>query len=150
ILRLELVEQARVLDGDDRLVGKGLEQGDLLLTEWSYLEAPYCDGADGAAFSKQRNADEGSRTFSPRDGRPLREFVGFGLKVGDVDVPSLDHGAPIAGSWNKPNRADIPRAVMGDGSQEIALDAIDDGVEGLAEPGRAQGDRVEHGLHVGR
>ena len=29
IARLQLPEQAHVLDGDDRLVGEGLEQGDL-------------------------------------------------------------------------------------------------------------------------
>ena len=34
--RLHLVEQAHVLDGDHRLVGKSLEQFNLLLGEWPH------------------------------------------------------------------------------------------------------------------
>jgi len=67
-----------------------------------------------------------------------------------VDKASLDYGAPIAGSGNEGYRPDLSRAVMRDGAQDIALDAIDHGVEGLAEPSGALRDGVEHRLHVGR
>src|SRR5262249_51267290 len=150
ILFLKLGEEAHVFDGDDGLVGEGLEQCDLLFAEWPDLEAPHPDGADGAAFPQQRNADERSRSFSLRDRGSFREFVRLGLKVGDVDKASLDYGAPIAGSGNEGYRPDLSRAVMRDGAQDIALDAIDHGVEGLAEPSGALRDGVEHRLHVGR
>src|SRR5437867_136417 len=43
---LELLEQAHVLDGNDRLVGEGLEQADLPLGEGPYLGAAEADRAD--------------------------------------------------------------------------------------------------------
>ena len=39
--RLHLVEQAHVLDGDDGLIGEGLQEVDLALGEWASL--PTCD-----------------------------------------------------------------------------------------------------------
>ena len=50
---LELREQADVLDGDDGLVGEGLEQGHLLLGERSCFDAPERDGADGVLLSQE-------------------------------------------------------------------------------------------------
>src|SRR5262245_32993112 len=85
VLLLRLGEQPHVLNGDDGLVGEGLEQCDLLFAEWPDLEAPHPDGADGTAFPQQRNADHGSRSFSLRDRGSFREFVRLGLNVGDVD-----------------------------------------------------------------
>ena len=46
----ELVEQPRVLDGDDRLVGEGLEQGDLLVRVWPRILPARGNGTDGDSF----------------------------------------------------------------------------------------------------
>src|SRR5215475_10821195 len=35
--RLQLLEQPHVLDGDDRLVGEGLEEADVMLSKWCGL-----------------------------------------------------------------------------------------------------------------
>ncbi len=48
---LQLLEQPDVLDGDDGLVGKGLEQGDLPFCEGSSLGATKVNGAEGDPFS---------------------------------------------------------------------------------------------------
>ena len=49
---LQLGEQAHVLDGDHRLVGEGLEQGDLLVGEWVYLGTAELDHADRRIFTQ--------------------------------------------------------------------------------------------------
>src|SRR5215831_3295160 len=150
VLLPELVEEPGVLDSDDGLVGKGPEESDLLVAEWPDLKAANCDGADRTVLPQQRNADEGSSPFSPRDRGSLREFVHFGLKVDDVDESSLEHGAPVGGSRNEGKRAGLERAVMRDGPQDIAIKAIDYGVEGLAESSCALSDRGKHRLNVCR
>ena len=42
----QLVEQPRVLDGDDGLGSEVLHQCDLLVGEWAYLLAIDCEGSD--------------------------------------------------------------------------------------------------------
>jgi hypothetical protein len=44
---MQVVEQARVLDGDDRLVGEGLDERNLLVREWPYLRATNLQDTDG-------------------------------------------------------------------------------------------------------
>ena len=48
--RLQLFEQADVFDGDDRLVGKGLQQLDRVVGERPGLGAPHHDDTDGCPF----------------------------------------------------------------------------------------------------
>ena len=55
--RLHLLEQPRVLDGDHGLVGEGLKQGDLSLSEELSLGAAKIDRADRDTFSHQRHAE---------------------------------------------------------------------------------------------
>ena len=51
---LEFLEQPHVLDGDDRLVGEGLQQRDLLLGERTDLQSANMNHPDGDAFAQQR------------------------------------------------------------------------------------------------
>src|SRR5262249_28952814 len=55
--RLHLVEQPHVLDGDDGLVGEGLEQLDLLRTEGPRFGAAHHEGPDDDSLAQQRHAD---------------------------------------------------------------------------------------------
>jgi hypothetical protein len=55
---LELLEEPRVLNGDDRLIREALQQGDLLLGERSYLQAPERDAADCHAIAHQWGGQE--------------------------------------------------------------------------------------------
>src|SRR5262245_573346 len=54
VARLQLREQPAVLDRDHGLGGEGLDQLDLLVGEWVYLDPPHVDGADGYTFTQQR------------------------------------------------------------------------------------------------
>src|SRR5207249_5426789 len=54
ILRLELLEQADVLNGDDRLVGKGLEQRNLTVGEGPDLCAADPDDPKSNSFAHER------------------------------------------------------------------------------------------------
>ena len=51
----QLVEQPRVLDGDDGLGGKVRHQLDLLVGEWLHLLAIDGDGADQLVFLEHRD-----------------------------------------------------------------------------------------------
>ena len=53
-----LVEQARVLDGDDGLVGEALDQLDLLVGEGSNLLTVECEIAPTSSFSLQHRHDD--------------------------------------------------------------------------------------------
>ena len=54
----QLVEQPRVLDGDDGLYGKVLDQLDLLVGEWANLLSRDRECADQLVLSKQRHNQE--------------------------------------------------------------------------------------------
>src|SRR5262245_60834932 len=51
ILFLQFSEQPHVLDGDNGLVGEGLEQCDLVVGEWPGLRAAHGDDSDGLTLA---------------------------------------------------------------------------------------------------
>ena len=59
-LVLNFVEQARVLYGDDGLVGKCAEQSDLFIRERLHLRASQCEHADRFTLPHQWDGDDGS------------------------------------------------------------------------------------------
>jgi hypothetical protein len=58
----QFVEQARVLDGDDCLRGKVLDQLDLLVREWAHFLTVNNNGADHLVVLQHGDADQGART----------------------------------------------------------------------------------------
>ena len=71
VARLQLLEQPHVLDGDDGLVGEGLEQLDLLVGEGSGLaRAPTAIAPDGHAVAQHRNARATLRKLAVRATAP--------------------------------------------------------------------------------
>src|ERR1700747_477642 len=54
-LVLNFVKQPHILNGDDRLIGKGFKQLNLLWREWSRRGAAQKQGAYGSAFAHQGN-----------------------------------------------------------------------------------------------
>src|SRR5262249_8064879 len=60
---LELLEEADVLDGDDRLGGECLEQADLLVRERSNLNPADQDRPDRLALAKERCGEGRAVTF---------------------------------------------------------------------------------------
>jgi hypothetical protein len=63
---LELAQQVRILDGDDRLVGEGLEQNDLVGGESPGLTARYGDRAERFLVPQQRDGHETPEAACPR------------------------------------------------------------------------------------
>ena len=60
---LHLVEQARVLDGDDGLGGEARNQLDLLVGERADLLAKEVEGADQLALLQHWDAEQGPETL---------------------------------------------------------------------------------------
>src|SRR5207342_1241526 len=58
----QLVEQPRVLDGDDGLTGEILYQLDLLVAEWPRFLAEYDDRSDQLVVLRQRHVNKRFRT----------------------------------------------------------------------------------------
>src|SRR6516225_4481309 len=88
---LRLGEQAHILDGDNGLVGEGLEQGNLPLSEEASLGAPENDRADRDTLSHQRNAQYRAEARAPCVLGALGKLVRRGLHVGDLDRPPLEY-----------------------------------------------------------
>src|SRR6266478_101442 len=59
-LRLHLLEQPHVLDGDDGLVGEGLQQCDLLVREGFHRRPIHRKCPDGNTLAQHRNAKHGA------------------------------------------------------------------------------------------
>src|SRR4030095_5567453 len=92
---LRLVEQAHVLDGNDRLVGEGLEQSNLTVREETRFGATNHNRTDcEAVLSHQRHAENRAVSQAARDFAPLRKLVRLGLDVGNVDGASVQNRSP--------------------------------------------------------
>src|SRR5262245_13593531 len=89
ILLLQLLEQPNVLDGDDRLVSKGLEQGDLLVGKWTDLGTANGDRPDGHPFLHQGNGHDSSVSQSTGMLTAFRKFFRRRLDVPQVHGPTL-------------------------------------------------------------
>src|SRR6516225_3798924 len=93
----QLVEQARVLDGDDRLGGEVLDQLDLLVGERLNLLVIDVDGANQAALLEHWNRQQSSITAELNGGAQQRIALDVSLlprNVGDLHyLPCLEHTA---------------------------------------------------------
>ena len=99
---LHLVEQPRVLDRDHRLVGKGLDQFDLLVGEWPHLltiHARYADRFPSRSNGTREQCPEAAQSSGLRDTRSrdrathIRNVNGLCLQQASPD------GAPRRSSW---------------------------------------------------
>jgi hypothetical protein len=151
---LELLEQPDVLDRDDRLVGEGLHERDLLVGEGSDLELEDREDAHEGLPLEHRNAEHRP------DRVHLRRHVGV-LRirpyVGDVHRPPLEGGprgaaVPPGGDRIPLDRVhELRRRVVPRGRpEELTVEAEDERPLGVAQPDGVLGQRVEHGLQVER
>jgi hypothetical protein len=85
-----LVEQADVLDRDDRLVGEGLEEIRLPVGEGIYFRAPQLDYAQRSTFPDQRDAQ--NRPMGVLLG--LGELVRLAQEIDDVNGPPFEYRSP--------------------------------------------------------
>src|SRR6266511_4233956 len=89
---LKFLEQANVLDGDDRLRGEGLQQRYLLVCKGLYLSAADVDHPDCHPFPQQRRRKKSSNTTRLANLPAVRKSICFRQHVRNVDRPPLEHG----------------------------------------------------------
>src|SRR5512145_1599995 len=95
---VEFIEEAHVLDGDDRLVGEGLEERDLLVGERVDLSASELEDADRRALPQQWNAQKTPMAHAAGDGTGFRKLLDLSLNVRHMNGSTLQHGAPADGA----------------------------------------------------
>jgi hypothetical protein len=150
IARPQFFEQPHVLDGDDGLVGEGLEESDLLVGEQPGLSAARSGRANGHALPHHGDAEDRAKAPPPRVLAAFGKLRRLGLQVGEVDRPRLEDRAPTDRPTAQRHGERRNRAVMGGRVELVAVAAKDDGVECLAQPSGAFRQRVEHRLDVRR
>src|SRR5260370_2050703 len=75
---LHLFEHADVADGDHRLIGKSLQQGNLLVAERMHFGAAKHDRPDALTLAHQGYAQNGAVSQAARRALRYRKFVAFG------------------------------------------------------------------------
>src|SRR5215831_20354812 len=81
VARLQFREEAHVLDGDHGLIGKGLEQVDLLVGEGTRLRASHGNGSGGLSFAKHRYDENAAVPERSGEWNRGRGHSWFGLEV---------------------------------------------------------------------
>src|SRR6516165_2156665 len=153
----QLVEQARILDGDDGLIREGLDQRELLGGEGSNLRPPHRNRANEDTFATHRHAKKRPDTATFRslgvNGTPVR----IGLRIADLYCPILNSYAPDdrAVSWpnlatasplSKPGRRIVIRGEV----VQLTVRLKDEPLLGRAKPRRIFDKSFENGLEIER
>ncbi len=150
----ELVEEADVLNRDDRLIGKRLQQRDLRIGEGAGIRLADGDGPKRLTVAHEGNGERRAKR------RAQREFLHFVIRIGDHvrdgDEPAFEdcprRRAPAADGHGE-NLSHGRGAFLGEvgGRDErhvLAFDARDEDGGRAAQHERRRRDRVEHRLHV--
>ena len=86
---MQLLEQPYVLDRDDRLVGKGLEECDLVVGEPAGLTAGHANRSDRLIVKQHRHHYKASVATDSSGGAQGFGQAGIGLVVGDIERDSI-------------------------------------------------------------
>ncbi len=98
----KFVEQPRVLDGDDSLVGEIRDQLDLLIGEWLHLRAPQVDHSNWHPFAQKRDAQPRSKASNLLGG--AERVFRIGQDIVNANCTTLDHDASSKGPPARRNR----------------------------------------------
>jgi hypothetical protein len=148
--------QPRILDGDRRLVGERLQQGNLLRAERLHTRSPDHDTAEGDAVIQERNGKDGSDAFdSQLKSCEPAEPPASDHDVGHVNRPPIEHGSPERGITTNGMRVAetlrlCDRPILRHEAMLIAVEQIDESVAGIAQLRSRSRDRAEHGAKIGR
>ena len=151
VLLLKLGEETNILDGDDRLVGKGLEESDLPLSKELRIRAADGDNTDGGALFHHGDVEYRPPALTPCDHAALGKFVVLALRVSEVECPCLEHRPACDGPADDGKggrRGD--GAVMGNRDELVVFPLKDGGVVRVAQASGGLGHGVEYRLNVGR
>src|SRR5712672_132088 len=152
-LRLDLIEQSDIFDRDRCLVGKSRDQFDLLLGKRTRLRARQGDYADRNALAQHRNGEHSAETTqSLRFGKGV---VGVCLNVGNVNHGPFQQSPPDGrasvrynGNGSDKVHEFVRKPVRLGTKKHAVFLAGDDGLVGLAKPGRRFDQRLQYGLQV--
>src|SRR5262249_33817174 len=87
VARLQLGEQADVLDGNDGLVGERLDELDLLVAERLDVASPQSERADRLSVAQHRDREDRAESeLAPQRARVFRIFA----DVGDLDDSAIE------------------------------------------------------------
>src|SRR5215469_18203858 len=89
----QLVEQPRILDGDDRLIGEGFYKFDLFVTERPDISTTDRDGANSLVLSHKWDGQVRAVTRAQGYLSAVWELLGGRLEIMDVDWAAREHGA---------------------------------------------------------
>jgi hypothetical protein len=84
----KLVEQPRIFDGDDGLIGEGRHQLDLLIGKWIGLVAGQSEDANNRSAPHQRHAKHSP--VSTNNTKARRAIFGIGGYIRNMDYSPLD------------------------------------------------------------
>ncbi len=155
--RLQLLEQADVLDRDHGLVGEGLEERDLVVGEPAGLAAGHRDRPDRLVVTEHRHHDLASIATDTSVGACGFGQSGIGVGVGDIERRSIANGLGVRPARSRSGRGKTrPQGGVASGvgareRGELDLIARDPGQRARVRPQQADGaghDRVEHRLHI--
>src|SRR5262249_12095515 len=94
---LQFIEEARILDGDHRLIGKRRDQSDLFVRKRVNLPAVDMYGTEESAVFAQRDAKDRPRPHHLNDSPTPRIIDPFSGEVGDVDEVLAAYQAIVRG-----------------------------------------------------
>ena len=148
-------EQAHVLDGDHRLVGKGGQKLDLLVVERPYVAAHQGDHTDRRPLTHERNAEQGTKVAQFPGIRP--GIFGVIFHIGDLGDFAFEQGPSGDRSSLELNRnildiiGKFTGEAVGSGAiEELPLLPGDGATVGLAEPRCGFDQRVQNRLQIER
>ena len=133
---LQLIEEPHVLDGDRRLVGEGLHQGDLTVGERMDLMPMHDDDPEQLLCPQERDDEYGPVGLEVL---PVVGILRIATDIVDVDGSPLEGGPPHAASASRRERValdeglELGRHVVGGRrTQEAAVEAANHRVLGVA------------------
>ena len=151
---LRLVEEAHVLDRDDRLIGERLDELDLLLVKWRRCDLANDDRPDGLALANERCRKKSAVTHRKRPAARAREAFSFWpQEISDMHRALLEESrCGDRGRFDREcvrHRTPGDRTVMCGDRELITLREAHGHVVSAREPRGILGDRVEHRLKFG-
>src|SRR5262249_4877765 len=153
VLLFQFLEQSHVLDSDDGLVGEGLKESHLGISERAYLGSKNRYAAERLTLTQERNLCDAM------DAVELEQLKGVGilarcyqLDVVDYDWGAIENCASAGEPASKGKRqADQPlhlctgmRCIV----EAFALQSFDDGITRLTEAHGTRGNGVQHWLQI--
>jgi hypothetical protein len=155
-LVLDLSEQPRVLDGDDRLVGEGLEQLHAGVGECGHVAVSDVDDADRLPGADHGHPDRAPHAPGPVDLPHRGRRPEIGLDVGEIEHRAVGDPPEVIGVPQGPGEPPsvhlhrFAREVVACRELDlVAGEAPDDGGFRAAQATGAVDDRGEHELDVG-